>query len=103
MIDPDITFFQQHKDRQARIRFPEPYNEMHREFNSLGDHPAHRRRVLVWRVPEGNRWFDKLKQPLLKIPFLAFADETIEDTDEIVLPIIHQIMVEAQASGGGRV
>lgn len=100
MIDPDIVFFNQHSDRQARIRFPDPYNEMHKEFHELGDHPSHRRRVLVWKVPPHNPWQAKMKNPLLKIPFLAFADEVIADNDDTLLPIIGTIMAEAQSSGG---
>ena len=67
--------------------------ECEAEFRSLGDHQAHRRRVILTRV-------DALQQPLpnnklMKIPFLAFADETIEDSDEILYPIVRDIMTEA--------
>ena len=34
-------------------------------------------------------------QQILVIPFLAFADETIEDRDDILLPLIHRIMMDA--------
>jgi len=33
----------------------------------------------------------------MKIPFLAFSDETIEDRDDILLPIIEEIMLDAYA------
>lgn len=101
MIDPDIQFFQKWPERQARIRFPDPHTELHREFNSLGDHKAHRRRVIVWRVPKDNPYYQQIRQPMLKIPFLAFAEEAIEDTDATVLPIIQTIMSEALENGGG--
>lgn len=87
----DVEFFTFHPDRRARIRIPKG-NECELEFRSLGDHFAKRRRILVWRVPENNPAYDPVKRPLLKIPFLAFADETIEDNDETLLPILNQIM-----------
>jgi hypothetical protein len=89
--DQDAEFFTFHPDRRARIRSPQG-NECEAEFRSLGDHLASRRRILVWRVPEDSPWYDSAKRPLLKIPFLAFADESIEDSDEILLPILHEIM-----------
>jgi hypothetical protein len=105
-MDPDDQFFQAHPDRRARIRLPAksmPYKDQQRavrylsesemEFRSLGPHDVSRRRILVWRCPP-----DHPSHPnhLLKIPFLAFADETIEDRDDILLPIIHQIMLDAR-------
>jgi len=96
----DKNFFQDHPDRQAHIRLPYA-GEADGEFWSLGEHNRARRRILIWRVPYDNPHYDKLRQPLLKIPFLAFADETIEDTDEILLPIIHTIMMEAKQAGRG--
>ena len=96
----DKRFFEQHPDRSAHIRLPFQ-GECHGEFFSLGDHNRARRRIVLWRVPRDNPHYSRLKEPILKIPFLAFADETIEDTDEVLLPIIHQIMSEA-AQGAGR-
>ena len=64
---------------------------------------ARRRRILLWRVPKQSPYYDKIHQPLLKIPFLAFADETIEDTDDVLLPIIEGIMSEQLHAMGGRV
>lgn len=63
------------------------------EFRSLGPHDVDRRRILVRRMPA-----DHPTHPnhLLKIPFLAFADEEIADRDDILLPIIHQIMLDAR-------
>lgn len=100
MLDPDAIFFQTWPDRQSRIRMPEPYNECAAQFHELGDHPRHRRRILIWRVPPNNPIYNPAKPQLMKIPFLAFADETIEDRDDVVLPIIDRIMAEAASTGG---
>jgi hypothetical protein len=102
----DEEFFSTHRDRQARIRPPSKLltktkqramhyaEEFEAEFRALGPHKKDRRRVLIWRVPTDNPWFNQMRQPLLPIPFLLFADETVEDTDEILLPIIHQLMLQ---------
>lgn len=87
----DKRFFQDHPDRQAHIRLPYQ-GESSGEFWQLGDHQRSRRRILLWRVPKTNPHWQKLKEPILKIPFLAFADETIEDRDDILLPLLEQIM-----------
>lgn len=113
--DQDAQFFSDHPDRQARIRLPvkeiktDPRTRQARvigecegEFWSLGAHERTRRRILVWRVPVDNPCYDPVRRPLLKIPFLAFSDETIEDRDDVLLPILHTIMSEARASRGGR-
>ena len=105
----DEEFFAQHPDRQARIREPHGpravrdkqrsvryLSECELEFRSLGPHNTSRRRLLLWRVPADNPHFDPLKPKILKIPFLLFADETVEDRDDILLPIIHEIMMEAR-------
>jgi len=75
-------------------------DEMEAEFRTLGDHNRDRRRVLVWRVSEGNPFYDPERRPLLKAPFLLFADETVEDNDAVLLPILHQIMVDAAKQHG---
>ena len=107
IIDPDQQFFVDHPDRQARIRLPIPKRVLNKaramvledecagEFFHIGPHEKNRRRILIWRVPADNPYYDPKKQPLLKIPFLAFADETIADDDDTLLPIIHTIMEEA--------
>ena len=87
----DRAFFKEHPDRQAHIRLPYE-QESAGEFWSLGDHNRTRRRILLWRVPKGNPYYHPEKAPFLKIPFLAFSDETIEDNDVILLPIIDEIM-----------
>ena len=77
-----------------------PYaDECAGEFWSLGDHQRTRRRILLTRADAtGNKLPDN---KILKIPFLAFADESIEDRDDILLPIVQQIMQDA-AKGGMR-
>lgn len=103
----DEQFFSQHPSRQAHIRLPEfksardsqrAVRYLHEEelaFRSLGPHQLSRRRILLYRVPKDNPMFDSAKQQILKIPFLAFADETILDEDRVLLPIIHEIMLSA--------
>jgi hypothetical protein len=104
MIDEE--FFATYHDRQARIREPVKElvkdkqravrfeDECDQEFRSLGDHNKDRRRILVWRVPADNPWYDPRKPPLLKIPMLLFSDETVEDNDMTLLPMIHEIMTD---------
>jgi hypothetical protein len=103
-MDADNQFFQQHRDRRARIRLPG--REIHRDqqravrylseselqFRSLGPHDTSRRRIIAYRTPA-----DHPTHPnhILKIPFLLFADETVEDTDAVLLPIVDQIMKDA--------
>lgn len=93
----DKRFFQDHPLRRAHIRQPFK-DECHAEFWSLGDHNRTRRRILLWKVPRDNPFWQKMKEPILKIPFLLYSDETVEDRDEILLPIIDEIM--QNAAGG---
>lgn len=102
--DPDGQFFVDHPDRFSHIRKPRTIfvrdqsrsvramDECTPEFASLGEHKRDRRRIILWRVPPGHPMFNPMDQQILKIPFLAFADETIEDTDSVLLPIIEQLM-----------
>lgn len=90
----DEGFFRDHPDRRAHIRTAY-LGESEGEFWSLGEHERKRRRIILWRVPEGNPFYDPAKRALLKIPFLAYADETIEDTDAVLLPIIEEVMQNA--------
>lgn len=103
MMTPDEQFFAQHPDRYARIRKPEfkatrdrqravRYLDEHElAFRSLGPHQKDRRRIIAYRTPG-----DHPSHPnhILQIPFLLFADETIEDTDAVLLPIVHRLMLE---------
>lgn len=97
----DAAFFAQHPDRQAHIR-PPVTGESRGEFWRIGTHDPSRRRILLWRVPKDNPVYNAQRQPLLKIPFLAFADEEIADRDDVLLPIIHEIMTNAKSAVDGR-
>lgn len=106
MTDIDSQFFAHHPDRRARIRKPTKtlytnrqrsvsyLDECEIEFRTLGSHDQKRRRIIAWRAPA-----DHPTHPnhMLKIPMLLFADETIEDTDAVLLPIVHELMKEAAA------
>lgn len=94
----DKQFFAQYPLRKAHIRLPY-LNECSGEFWSLGDHNRTRRRILLCRTDARGAFLPDNK--IMKIPFLAFADETIEDTDEVLLPIIDEIMTSA-ANGAAR-
>lgn len=110
-LDPDAEFFALHPDRRAHIRKPALLlgrsrqramgyrDECEAEFRSLGEHNRDRRRILLYRVPRGNPFFDPDKPQILKIPFLLFSDETVEDRDDILLPLIDQIMTEQVPHG----
>lgn len=90
----DRRFFQQHADRKAHIR--KPYIGEHEEqFRTLGYHETDRRRILLARTDYEGKPLPQGK--VMKIPFLAFADEEIADRDDILLPIIEQIMQDAKA------
>ena len=107
-MDEDAQFFAQHPDRYSHIREPKlqlvklPSRqvkyvpEMSGEFWSLGEHNKDRRRIILWRVPESHPAYDPKEVKILRIPFLLFGDESVEDTDAVLLPIIHQIMLDAQ-------
>lgn len=105
-MDVDQQFFAQHPDRQVRIRMPgapAPYRDKQRavhllseselQFRSLGPHDKSRRRMLIWRTPANHPTHP---HTLLKIPFLAFADEEIADRDDVLLPIVDEIMKAAR-------
>ena len=112
MIDEDAQFFAQHPDRYARIRMPRKVlvrdrqrgvhyeDECRGEFWSLGLHDKSRRRIICWRVPKDNMYYDPDRPQILKIPFLAFADEEIADRDDVLLPIVHQVMADAAKKQG---
>ena len=90
----DAHFFFDHPDRQSHIR--NAYKtECLKEFLTLGPHVPNRERILLWRVPRDNPHWDPDHPQILKIPFLAFADEEIADRDDILLPILHGIMENA--------
>ena len=113
-LDQDGQWFHDHPDRQSHIREPIRQIEIDRrhgtrftdecagEFWSLGDHNKDRRRILLWKVPVDNPFYDPKKPAILKIPFLLFSTETVEDRDDILLPLIHEIMTDAAKSGHNR-
>lgn len=108
----DEQWFRRFRSRQAHIRLPrlipvidkqravhyEP--ECEAEFRVLGAHNPMRRRIILWRLPADNPYFSPTNPQILKLPFLAFADETIEDTDEVLLPIVDEIMADAKKRMG---
>ncbi len=114
VVDSDAQFFADHPDRQARIRMPGKgpainaqravriQDECAGEFFSLGEHDKSRRRIIVYRLPKDNPRFNPDRPQLLKIPFLAFADEEIADRDDVLLPIIHEIMLDGAKKHGVR-
>jgi hypothetical protein len=114
MVDEDAQFFKDHPDRYAHIREPRKMlvklpsrqmkyvDESAGEFWSLGEHDRNRRRILLWRVPESHPNYNPKEVQILRIPFLLFSTETVEDTDAILLPIIHQIMTDAAKKQGVR-
>lgn len=108
----DEAFFSDHPDRKYRIRLPRDEREYQNEFRSLGPHQVERRRIIVARVPPNmvrftadiggvGPMFRPLRElKLMPIPFLAFADETIEDRDDVLGPIFKGIMENAGAEMG---
>ena len=89
----DLAFFGQHKDRDFHIRLPVG-DEFRREFETLGMHNKDRERVITWRIPK-NHPAKQHRGNLLRVPFLAFADETIEDTDAVLGPLWRGLMDNA--------
>lgn len=104
MTDQDAQFFTEHPDRTVRIRLPgkAAYKDQQRavryldesemEFRHLGPHDPRRRRIIAYRTPTDHPTHPNT---IIKIPFLAFADETIRDDDVTLLPILAEIMVQA--------
>ena len=92
-FDSDAKWFSEHRDRKTRIR-DVVGSEKADEFASLGDHDYARRRIIAVRVPQGRGW------AIMAIPFLAFSDESIEDDDATLLPIVDGIMRRAAEQYG---
>jgi hypothetical protein len=88
--ETDLQFFAMHPDRTARIREPRLFEAVS-EFDALGPHDRDRRRMIIVKVPDGPH-----KGMLMPIPFLLFADETVENTDKVLLPIVREIMENAR-------
>lgn len=92
----DASFFKQHLDRYAHIRQPF-HDECRGEFWSLGEHDKDRRRIILWRLAPGHPEYAQYKEQVFKMPFLA--DETVEDRDDILLPLIDRVMQDEHARG----
>jgi len=109
-VNDDEAFFTSNPDRQCHIRTPG--RELHKDrqrsvrylseneiqFRSLGPHDQDQRRILSYRVPADNELVEKGKVTVVAVPMLAFKGEVIEDTDEVLLPILAEIM-EGQVDG----
>jgi hypothetical protein len=93
----DRIFFRRHADRRLRIREPKG-DEYLREFRGFGMHDESRRRVIVSRLAAGQ--MRRFNIDFLRIPFLLFGDEMVEDRDDVLAPILKEIMMDA-ASGYG--
>lgn len=94
MINSDAAWFREHRDRDYHIRLPAK-GEFTAEWRYIGPHDADRRRVMIWRIPKNNPGRRAVPDGLMRVPFLAFSDETIEDTDAVLKPIMDGIMKEA--------
>jgi hypothetical protein len=104
--DIDAQFFLAHPDRKFHIREPgkdmvvdqqrraHVVDECEREFRSLGEHKRERRRIVLCRADHRGNLLPGGR--VLKIPFLLFADETVEDRDDVLAPIVFQMMFERQ-------
>jgi hypothetical protein len=98
ITDPDGAWFAEHRDRKIRIRLPgkgraPDKTESEEEFRSLGSHERSRRRIIVAAVsPVSAAQFGRPGMKFMKIPFLLFADETVEDRDDVLLPILDEVM-----------
>lgn len=96
IIDTDEQFFKQHTDRRARVRKARD-GEFKGEFASLGPHEPNRRYVIVWKtdpVPGFSRG------RVLKTPFIATADESIEDSERVARELLDGAMRQAAVSYG---
>lgn len=78
-----------HRDQQRAVRY---LDEAEIEFRHLGGHDPKRRRIIAYKLPVNHPTHPN---HIMKIPFLAFADESISDNDETLLPIVHEIMLNA--------
>jgi hypothetical protein len=88
----DEQFFRDHGDRETRIRLPAP-GENESDFQTLGPHQIHRRRIIAVRAH--GAMAARMGIKVMRIPYLLFADETVEDTDENLSPIVDRLMREA--------
>jgi hypothetical protein len=102
MSDDDVIWFRQRARRDYRIRVP-AQGEFACAWIMLGMHNQDRRRVLVWRVPKNNPGRKMIPDGLMRVPFLAEADESIEDDDFVLKRLMARMMkdaAEAKPVGG---
>jgi hypothetical protein len=93
-MNSDVIWFRLHRDRDYHIR--EPFaGEQQAAWRILGDHELSRRRIIIWRVPKNNPGRHVIPDGLMRVPFLAFADESIEDDDKTLKRIMDGIMQSA--------
>ena len=97
----DEAFFREHPYRRFHIRKPLYDKEFDVQFWSLGDHAHDRRRVIAVRVNPRGAFLKG--HPIMQIPFLAFIDEEIADTDEMLKPIVDEMMADAAKGYGMKV
>lgn len=90
----DRLFFGEHRDRKLRIRKPF-VGEYITEFRQFGMHEEERRRIIVSRIPAGMA--KRHNVDFMRVAFLLFADETVEDRDDILRPILDEMMRDAAA------
>ena len=93
-MTPDEQFFAAHPDRQCHIRVARP-GESEREFRALGPHAVLRRRVLLWKIPADS---PIAGGKIADVPFLAAGDESVEDSDAVLMPILAEFMGNARAA-----
>ena len=86
-MNDDLRYFTQLPKRQTRLRTPAP-GEFVTSWRLLGDHQPDRRRVLIWRVPADNPGRRLIEDGLMRIPILLRSDETVENDDATLLPIL---------------
>lgn len=53
--------------------------------------------MLIMRVPDGPH-----RGMIMPVPFLQNSDEEIADRDDVLLPIIFEIMIEARGHANDR-
>jgi hypothetical protein len=86
----DVRWFMKHRHRCSRIRASEK-GEAENDFLRLGDHDRERRRMIILRIPDGPH-----HGALIWMPVVLYSDETVENTDEVLMPIVHEFMQEAR-------
>jgi len=103
----DEAWFREHPDRNFRIRAPKDAREFAYEFSSIGadNYPRERRAVIAMRsfTAGDEKMFGRpggLLPRIMQIPFLKFADETIEDNDKTLAPIVREMMGQAKGRYG---